>query len=127
MLRDFIYGLRQINRDRCLSASILLILAVGLGANTLVFSFLNALLLKQIPVRNPQNLFLLERSREEQVHTESDFSYRQYNACRQRSDLFLDVVAEQSLGLGSTFPVGEGNRDIRLVTTQIVSPNTFCH
>ncbi len=41
---------------------VIVLLGTGIGANTVIFSFVNSLLLKPLPVRNPGNLFLLEKN-----------------------------------------------------------------
>jgi len=46
---------------------------MGIGANTLAFSLVNELLLKPMPMRDPRNLFLLDKNREKQVRPDADF------------------------------------------------------
>ncbi len=75
MFRDLRFGLRQLIRYRTTSVLVILLLAVGLGANTLVFSLVDGLLLTPLPVRNPQNLYLLERNRAKQVRPDTFFAY----------------------------------------------------
>ncbi len=53
---DARYGLRQILRSPGLSIVAILSLALGIGANTAIFTVINDLLLKQLPVRDPQML-----------------------------------------------------------------------
>ncbi len=45
--------LRRFRRDRLFHGAVVLLLALGIGSNTLVFSLLNELLLKPLPVRDP--------------------------------------------------------------------------
>ncbi len=87
MWRDLQFGLRQLTRNKLLSGVIIVLLAIGIGANTLIFSFINSLLLKTLPVCNPQSLFLLEKDRERQVRPDTGFFYRQYEAVLARKDL----------------------------------------
>ncbi|MGB6110700.1 MAG: ABC transporter permease, partial [Acidobacteriaceae bacterium] len=58
-LKDVAYGLRSLLRSPALTAVALLSLAVGIGANTAIFSFLDAVLLRNLPVQQPQQLVLL--------------------------------------------------------------------
>lgn len=124
MHKDLTYALRQFSRARLLSAVVVLLLGIGIGANVLIFSFVNALLLKPLPVRDPQSLFLLEKRHEKQVRPDTSFSYRQFEVLRQRTDLFSGVAAEQEWAETNAVPLGEAG-GVRLVMTQLVSPNYF--
>ncbi|MCU0913828.1 MAG: ABC transporter permease [Planctomycetes bacterium] len=54
--RDVRYALRQLWNSRRLTAVVILVLALGIGANTAIFSVINGVLLKSLPVRDPQDL-----------------------------------------------------------------------
>ena len=58
-LKDLAYGLRSLLRSPALTAVALLSLALGIGANTAIFSFLDAVLLRNLPVQQPRQLVLL--------------------------------------------------------------------
>lgn len=57
---DAKYGLRQLRRSPALSLAIVLSLAIGLGANTAIFTLVDAVLLKPLPVSDPDRLVMLE-------------------------------------------------------------------
>lgn len=59
-LRDAQYGLRQLRRAPTLTLAVILSLAIGIGANTAIFSLVDAALLKALPVRDPDNLVIVE-------------------------------------------------------------------
>jgi putative ABC transport system permease protein len=62
ILRDLKYALRQLRRNPDFTFTVLLTLAVAIGANTAVFSMVNALLFRPLPYSEPERLVSLVRS-----------------------------------------------------------------
>ena len=124
MWRNLQYGLRQLRCNRLFSALVILLLAIGIGSNTLVFSLVNELLLKPLAVRDPGNLYLLEKNREKQVRPDVDFEYLELRDIIQKSSVFTAAVAEEEPYSGNVVPLSTAG-GIRMVMTQIVSPNYF--
>ena len=60
LIRDLTYGFRMMRRSPGVTAVAILSLALGIGANTALFSVVDAVLLKTLPVANPEQLVLLE-------------------------------------------------------------------
>jgi predicted permease len=58
-LKDVAYGMRSLLRSPALTAVALLSLGLGIGANTAIFSFLDAVLLRSLPVQQPSQLVVL--------------------------------------------------------------------
>jgi len=54
--QHFCYTWRLLVRDRGFTVVVVLSLALGIGANTAIFTLINALLIRSLPVRNPQEL-----------------------------------------------------------------------
>src|ERR1700694_2950263 len=58
-LKELRYALRQFLRNRAFTAVAVLSLTIGIGANTAIFSVINAVLLKALPVHKPEQLVML--------------------------------------------------------------------
>ena len=80
--------------------------------------------MRPLPVRNPYNLFLLEKIAHKQVRPDTEFIYDQFEAARKTRDVFSSVVAEEQISQRAVVPCDFGSR-VRLVTTQLVSTNYF--
>jgi predicted permease len=59
LAQDIRYGLRAIAANKTFSAMAILSLALGIGANTAIFSFMDSILLRSLPVPDPQSLVML--------------------------------------------------------------------
>ena len=78
---DLRYGLRQIARNPGFAATAVLTLALGIGANTALFSIFNSLILRPLPVRDPDRLAFL---------TDGSWSYPIWNEIRTREAELFD-------------------------------------
>jgi predicted permease len=124
MRQEIRVSFRQLTHRKSLSAAIILLLALGTGANAIIFQFVNAVLLRPLPVRDPANLFLIEKMRAKQIRPETACSYRVYEKIAARSDLFLSAVAAQEW-LETSFQPWQRGDSVRMISIQIVSPNYF--
>ena len=59
MLRDVVYGFRMLFKNPGLTITAILTLAIGIGANTVIFSVINAILLRPLPYENPDRLVMV--------------------------------------------------------------------
>ena len=94
---DIRYGFRSMLRSPALTAVALLSLALGIGANTAIFSFLDAVMLRSLPVRDPSQLVLLGEGDDNGI-TDSYgsttlYSYPFYRQMQQKNAVFSDVAA----------------------------------
>ena len=60
MLNDLRYALRTLRMNRLFAAMAMLSLALGIGANTAIYSFMDAILVRTLPVRDPGSLVVLQ-------------------------------------------------------------------
>ena len=59
LMTDFRYAFRSLSRVKGLALTVVLTLALGIGANTSLFSIFNTLIMRPLPVRDPGTLALL--------------------------------------------------------------------
>jgi hypothetical protein len=59
LLQDLRYGIRVLFRNRAISGIAIVVLAIGIGANTTIFSIINAVLLNPLPFHKPDQLVWL--------------------------------------------------------------------
>src|ERR1700734_81669 len=75
LLEDTRFGLRVLRKNPGFTAVAVLTLALGIGANTAIFSLIDALMLKSLPVQNPQELVVLQWSARHKPEFRSSMSY----------------------------------------------------
>lgn len=116
LFQDIRFAIRQLTKSPGFTATAVITLALGIGANTAVFSTLNALLLKLLPVQDPQNIYtvLLMNGGTQPPNTSgtgrgnTSFSFPVYEALRNQSRIFSDLIAHVPLGIGKV-PIRHGN------------------
>ena len=90
--RDVIYSARLLRKSPGFTAIALLTLTLGVGANTAVFSLIDTLLLRSLPVPHPEQLAVL---RQEEGREQPNYSFCTpfFRSLEARHDVFSDVFA----------------------------------
>src|SRR5689334_16479654 len=96
LLQDLRYGLRMLIKRPGFTIIAVLALALGIGANTAIFSIINAVLLRPLPYTAPERLVNLWETRPERGITQSTASYPNFADWRDQSDSFEYVAAYHS-------------------------------
>jgi predicted permease len=96
-MQDLHFGLRMLAKNPGFTAIAVLTLALSIGANTAIFSLLDAALLRTLPVREPQRLVLLHCSNEQGQAIDS-FSYPEFTYLRSHAHA-LSALAYDNIDL----------------------------
>jgi predicted permease len=106
LYKDIRYGLRGLLKRPAFTLVALVILALGIGANTAIFTLINAVVLKPLPVTKPEELVLFNDSASEGTRTSDDgdinagrwdlFSYASYRYFREHDGSFQELSAFRS-------------------------------
>ena len=129
LLTDLRLGIRALAKSPGFTLVALLSLTLGIGANTAIFTLLNAILLRPLPVQNPQQLVLfghgLNQGSTSNINNQSWelFSYPFYREFRSKSTAFSDIAAISSIQFGSHASISAGPPE--QVHIDLVSANYF--
>jgi len=93
MLRDVRYALRLFSKSPGFAAIAMVTLALGIGANTALFSVANALLLRPLPYSDPGRLVLVSAQGRDAVARQGPLSYPRFQQVEGHSRSFLAVAA----------------------------------
>jgi predicted permease len=100
LVADLRYGVRMLRKNPGFAATAIVMLAMGIGANTAIFSVVNALLLRPLPVDRPEELTFLENA-----HYGPGQSFPNYKDLRERNQSFAGLmgyrVAPMELEMGT--------------------------
>src|SRR5262249_49665928 len=122
MLHDVRYALRQLRRSPGFTLAAILSLALGIGANTAIFSLLDQVLLRQLPVKDPKRLALLNWERPVYSITQaiSVRAHPLYRPLRDGNAVFSGVLARNREWFGIRY-----NGQAERLEGEFVSGNYF--
>ena len=123
MFQDLRFGVRMLLKNKMFTAVAALSLALGIGANTAIFSLINALMLRPLPVKAPQELalFTIIESRGPGL----SHNYPFYEMIRDHSQSFAGVIAGSNVQDGRLIVNEGGGGGVEPVQQQLVSANFF--
>lgn len=117
LFKDIRYGIRGLLKRKAFAAIAVLTLALGIGANTAIFTLVNAVMLKALPVERPEQLVIFTNKTGEGTSTQDSspsgewwrFSYASYEYLRDHNQSFQEMAAIRS---------GEARISVRETNTQ---------
>jgi predicted permease len=120
-LSDLRYGLRALGRDPVFCSAAILTLAIGIGANTAVFSLLHGLLLRSLPVSAPQNLVRVDLVSLTDPRASEGMPYGMQQQLGRQQRSFVALSSWQRMSL----IVADQDGALRLQQAGAVSGNAF--
>ena len=118
--QDIRYSLRTMRKGPSFTVVAILSLALGIGANTTIFSAVNALLIRPLPFHEPERLVMPYRTEAEEHTTTSLWSYPKFAALRDSNQVFAQVAAFAKLD----FPLTDTDNPEKL-PVELVSASYF--
>jgi putative ABC transport system permease protein len=118
--QDLHYGVRMLRKSPGFTAVAVLTLALGIGANTAIFSIVDAVLLRSLPYRDPDQLVLMFDVPEKRPDALSAISYRDFTECRGQNRVFSEMAGNAFHDLTLT-----GAGEPFIVNTADVTPEIF--
>ncbi|HKD09757.1 MAG TPA: ABC transporter permease [Bryobacteraceae bacterium] len=129
LFKDIRHGLLTLRRHPGFTITAILSLGLGIGANTAIFSFIDTILLRNLPVRNSNELVLFGTGKGRGNHSgpatgpREMFSWPEYLDLKARNGAFQDILAVNSLG-SQVYGSFDGGAPEALLST-LVSGNYF--
>jgi predicted permease len=110
LLRDIGYSFRRLRKSPVFTAIVLVTLALGIGANTAIFSVVNTVLLRSLPFREPGALVSIEHFYPSLNSMEAPVSAAGFRDYRDKTSSFESVAVESQFGANLTGTGGDAER-----------------
>ncbi|HXZ39630.1 MAG TPA: ABC transporter permease, partial [Terriglobales bacterium] len=129
LFQDVRYAIRMLRKAPAFTSVAVLTLALGIGANTAIFTVVNALLLKMLPVSQPEQLVVVGdpsrvNGRSNGTPRTDIFSYPLYKELRDNNSVFSGLCGAAS-DHHIELDAGQGESPAEKVTGRMVSGNYF--
>src|SRR6202041_3801846 len=130
LVADIRYALRQFAKAPGFTSTAILTLALGIGATTAIFTLVYAVLLKSLPVVNPEDLYRVGNEENCCVNGGMQdnwclFSYEQYKQFRAQASGFEDLTAFQAGGTMIGVRREGRNKPAEAYKSEYISGNYF--
>ncbi len=122
ILRDLRHGVRLLWKQPSFTLAALAVLALGIGANSAMFSLVNSFLLKPLVIQKPDELVGVYTREAQKPDSFRGFSYPEYQELRAGNTVFSSVMAHNPVMVGMTETGGDATRR---VFADMVSANYF--
>jgi predicted permease len=120
LIQDVRYGIRMLVKQPTFSVAAALVLALGIGGSTAIFSLVNAFLLKPLMIRDAQQIVGCFNRDTQKTDSYRAFSYPNYADLRDQNTVFSSVMAHNLAMVGIT----EGDTT-RRAFADVISSNYF--
>jgi len=120
LFKDLRYGVRMLLNKPAFTITAVIVLALGIGANTAIFSLVNAFLLRPLLIQQPEQLVGVYSRNTHKTDSYRAFSYPNYVDLRDGNAVFSSLAAHNDAMVG----VGEGGTT-RRVFADLISSNYF--
>src|SRR5712692_9102100 len=120
VFHDVKFALRVFRKSPLFTAVVLLTLALGIGANTAIFSIVNAVLLRSLPFRDPHRLQKITFNNPGVALRDVPFSVTEFEDLKSRAGVFEDVSVVWPVSVNLT-----GAKEPQRLELMVVSPNYF--
>ncbi len=128
--QDIAYALRQMRQSPVFTLTAMLTLALGIGATTAIFSLINTVMLKSLPVVDPASLYRIGDGQDCCVEGSPQdnwgmFSYPFYLRMKQSTPEFAELAAFQAGGTVFSARRGESDRIAKPIRGEFITGNYF--
>ena len=122
LLQEIRYSFRSLRKTPVFTAVAVLSLALGVGANTAIFTLMDQVLLRMLPIQNPAEIVMFDAPGPNQGSTRNDnaFSYPMYTDLNSSNSVFTGMLARYA----TECSISAGNQTDR-VQAELVSGNFF--